>query len=77
MKKRDNKWWNKLDYKSSLDYYLASLLDKYSFNPLEVVVWYYNKKTREMIFQSNYKYYRLKNNIIKEISEKEVWHIKK
>lgn len=77
MKRRDRRWWNKLDYKSSIDYFLASLLNKYNFDPLEVVVWYYNKKDKIIIFQSNYKYYRLETNIIKEIEEKDVWHKKK
>lgn len=73
MKKRDIKWWNTLDYKSSIDYMLASLLLEYGFDPLEAIVWYYNKKKKTMIFQSNYQYYEIKNKKVKRIEEKEVW----
>lgn len=77
MEKRDNTWWNKLKYKDSLDYYLASLLKKYKLDPLKAVVWFYNKNKNIMIFQYEYHYYLLEDNEIREIRESDVWHQKK
>lgn len=71
------KQWKNYPYTLSVDYTLAKYVAEITSYDIEkIIVWFYQKKEELIIckFQYNRKYYKLENNKITEIDEKEIFH---